>query len=179
MGSLWFGDKFKIIGYWAFDGDDGITEVYIGSDVYSVGIGAFNDCQNLVRFRVNAGNSCYSEQDGVLYNQNKSILVQYPAAKTGDYSIPDSVYEIRYYAFSNCTRLTGITIGSGVGAIEHSAFQGLIALDGNVVIPDPLRISATRLFSGCESLTGRVIGKGITEIRSNFCELYNPSFRLQ
>ena len=54
-------------------------------------------------------NSNYSSQDGVLFNKDKTILIQYPGGKQGYYSIPTSVTSIGDYGFYGCIGLTSLT----------------------------------------------------------------------
>ena len=61
------------------------------------------------------GNSDFVIENGVLMKYNGS---------GGDVVIPADVVEISYYAFSNCTGLTAVTIPEGITKIGAYAFQG-------------------------------------------------------
>ena len=78
----------------------------------------------LTEINVDPDNKVYSSQDGVLFNKNKTELIQYPSAKAGDYTVPDGVETIDDYAFSWCTELTSITIPSSVNSIGYWVFDG-------------------------------------------------------
>jgi hypothetical protein len=76
------------IGEWAFSECVSLTSVTIPNSVTSIGDGAFAICEKLTSINVNSGNTNYSSDQGVLYNKNKTSLVQYPGGKTGAFTIP-------------------------------------------------------------------------------------------
>ncbi len=110
------------IGRGAFDGCDGLTSVTIPNSVTSIGEGTFDSCNKLISITVASGNSYYSSSNGVLFNYNKTTLIQYPAGKSGSYSIPNSVTSIGWGAFRECCSLTSVTIPNSVTSIEGDAF---------------------------------------------------------
>jgi len=113
-----------IIGDEAFKGSS-LTSVTIPGSVTSIGNDAFGCCSKLSSIDVDASNKCYSSIDGVLFNKNKTTLIQYPEAKSGaNYIIPSSVTSIGDSAFYSCTGLTCITIPSSVTSIGGEAFNG-------------------------------------------------------
>jgi len=77
---------------------------------------------------VDAKNKTYSSQDGVLYNKAKTVLIQYPHAKSGGFTIPDSVTSIDGGVFRDCTSLTSVTIPSSVKSIGMEAFDSCTSL---------------------------------------------------
>ncbi|MCL2086104.1 MAG: leucine-rich repeat protein [Oscillospiraceae bacterium] len=115
------------IGGWAFE-NSGLTEITIPDNVTSIGNGAFSDCTDLTEIKVSAGNQDYIDIGGVLFNKTAESLVQYPAGKTGSYTIPDSVTSIGGSAFSGCTGLTEITIPGSVTSIGDYAFADCTGL---------------------------------------------------
>ena len=175
------------IGSGAFSNCGGLISVNIPAGVASIGSGAFSYCSGLMRIEVSAENAAYySSQDGVLYNKNKTALLQYPTAKSGDYSIPDSVTSIGTSAFGGCTGLTGIAIPDSVTSIGEDAFRGCTNLAavmlGNsvvtigdwafsscwslssVVIPDSVTSIGAHAFRACTSMTSVIIGNSVTTI---------------
>jgi len=86
----------------------------------------------------------------------------------GELSIPASiggypVKSIAQYAFSGCSKLTGITIPDGVIGIWNSAFS-LCSGITSIVIPDSVLSIDESVFYKCTGLTNVVIGAGIEEI---------------
>lgn len=134
-------------------------------------------------------NQTYSSIDGVLFDKNKTILVQFPAAKSGSYVIPDTVVTIGSSdspftigssvtiiggsAFSGCTGLTSVTIPVSVKSIGSNAFSGCTSLT-SVTIPNSVTSIGSNAFSGCTNLTSVTIGSGVTNLISSGFFLFGP-----
>jgi hypothetical protein len=109
-----FSDCFSLLCAWI-----GRGATNIGNDVIllpagaEINDGAFMNCTNLTTITVNTNNSAFSSLKGALYNKPQTLLIQFPDAYSGAYTIPNSVTGIDYYAFTDA-RLSSITIGSGV-----------------------------------------------------------------
>jgi hypothetical protein len=106
-----------------------LVAITIPNSVTSIGKAPFGDCTSLTAINVASGNNAYTSENGVLYNKNKTTLIQYPAGKTGGtFTIPNSVTNIGDYAFSSCPSLTSITIPANVTSIGYCAFAGCTSL---------------------------------------------------
>ena len=141
------------IGGWAFSGCTSLTSVTIPDSVTSIGVGAFASCTSLTGIWVAEGNSHYSSDvSGVLFNKDKTTLVQCSGAFSGSYAIPDSVTSIVGYAFDGCASLTSVTIPDSVTSIGSSAFEGCTSLT-SVTIPDSVTSIGSCAFYGCDNLT--------------------------
>jgi hypothetical protein len=92
-----------------------------GSTFTSIEGSAFYECTNLTAINVDSANSAYTSENGVLYNKAKTTLVQYPAGKTGAFTIPAGVTSIGDRAFHSYS-LTNVTIPAGVTTIGDFAF---------------------------------------------------------
>lgn len=134
-----------------------MTTVNIPESVTTIGAGAFmpnissyvlQSTPVLVSITVDEGNTKYSSQDGVLYDKNKTTIVQYPAAKSDEsFTIPSTVTTI------NTTTIYG-------------AFEGAINLK-SVVIPDGITKISANAFSVCNSLETITIPASVTTIEAN------------
>ncbi|MEI6196755.1 MAG: leucine-rich repeat domain-containing protein [Verrucomicrobiota bacterium] len=108
---------------------------------------------SLVSIAVAANNPDFSSVDGVLFNKDKTIMLSYPCARTGRYTVPNSVVRIRKDAFFDCSGLTGITIGNGVTNIEAGAFSSCRGL-ANIIVGDHVVDIGNAAFGNCPDLTG-------------------------
>ncbi len=119
------------IGQGAFAFCSSLTNVTIPASVtkigdaflYSFSTPAFKSCSSLKQITVDKNNPKYCDENGVLYDKDKTSLVQCPGGLSGDFSIPQSVEWVGLYSFENCDRLTSVTIPEGVSFIGPSAFS--------------------------------------------------------
>ena len=163
--SVTIGSSVKTIRESAFGYCCSLTNVTIPDSVNSIGSFVFSSCQKLASITVSANNKYYSSDSyGVLFNKDKTTLIQYPIGKTGtSYTIPDSVTTIDDWAFAYCTSLTSVTIPDSVKTISDWAFADCTSLT-SITIPDSVTTIAEDAFSECESLTSVAIGSGVTTI---------------
>ncbi|MDO5398924.1 MAG: leucine-rich repeat domain-containing protein [bacterium] len=140
------------IGSNAFLYCSGLTSVEIPNSVTSIGRCAFLWCSSLAAINVQDGNSSYYSADGVLFDNN-GTLIQYPAGKKAEsYSIPNEVTNIGDYAFGNCSGLTSVEIPNGVTNIEGYAFSNCSSLT-SVKLPSRVNIYYDSVFNNCSKLT--------------------------
>ncbi len=140
--------------------------ITIPDSVTSIGESAFSGCSSLTGIIVSENNPNYASQDGILYNKEKTKIIEVPLAISGDITIPDSVTSIGNSAFYNCYRLTSITIPDGVTYIGEYAFSYCDSLTG-ITIPDSVTYIGEYAFRGCSSLTSITIPDGVTSIESS------------
>ena len=146
-------DSVTSIGKWAFSECKSLTSVTIPDSVTSIGDAAFASCTSLTGIWVAEGNSHYAnDASGVLFNKDKTTLVQCPGAFSGSYAIPNSVTSIVGYAFDGCASLTSVTIPDGVTSIGRYAFHDCRSLT-SVTIPDSVTSIGVWAFCDCTSLT--------------------------
>ena len=117
-----------------------LTSIAIPASVTVIGGGAFASCRGLVSITVDNLNPAYSSADGVLFNKNKSFLLQCPAGKGGDYVIPSCVTLIEGEAFRDNLHLT------------------------SVLVPNSVTYMAGLAFASCTSLTNLILGSGVTNL---------------
>ena len=152
------------IGEDAFRYCSSLTSFIIPNSVTSIGRGAFNYCSSLTNIQVESGNSFYSSENGILFNADKTTLLQYPAGKTETtYTIPTSVTNIGECAFGECTSLTSVAISNSVTTIGYGAFGGCTSL-ASVTISNSVTTIGYNAFANCSSLTSVTISNSVTTI---------------
>ena len=112
------------IGSCAFSGCTSLKSVTIPKRVIEIGSWAFSDCKSLTKIEVSEGNDYFISENGVLFDKQKTKLIQYPVGKTDkSYDIPYGVSEICDCAFEWCTSLEKITIPNSIKSIGLAAFD--------------------------------------------------------
>lgn len=102
----------------------------------------------------------------MLFSQDKSTLLTYPAGKTGtNYTAPASVAGIGEFAFVNNTKLENVVLPDGVKTIGKSAFYGATKLK-TIELGSSLETIGENAFVNCSSLESLTIPATVTEIGS-------------
>ncbi len=179
--SIQIPEKVTTIGRQSFAECEKLETVTLSKNVESIGEFAFSDCLKLKAFYVADGNAGYSSADGVLFNSDKTVLLDYPINKSGStYTMPDTVTEISAEAFKGCTQLTSIELSENLKIIGSSAFSGCSNL-ASVNIPRGVTIIKYSAFRSCTSLTAIEIPDTVTELEhgvfyscENLAEIYIP-----
>lgn len=161
-------DSVTKIGKEGLAGSD-LTSVNIGRNVTSIAEDALMSCSSLTEINVDSENPNYSSLDGVLFNKDKTVLLQYACGKADDvYTVPGGVDGIGYRAFYY-SNLTNIILPDTVTHIDDGAFSSCRSLT-NIEIPDSVTSVGSGVFYYCEALTDVNIPDSITGIsKSMFC----------
>jgi hypothetical protein len=173
--SIEFPGSITNIGSGAFNSCFGLTNVAIPASVNTIGDYAFVYCTNLTAINVDAANLNYSSADGVLFDKDRSILLQFPSGKAGSYSIPGSVTRLAdeafglddhgYYPFnfSSCIGLTNLIIPGSITNIGDSSFSHCAGLS-SVTLSDGIASIGVEAFSWCTNLNNAAIPSSVTSI---------------
>jgi hypothetical protein len=174
------------IGSGAFRSCYGLTNITLGSNLLSIGSIAFDLCTNLAGIMIPARVTSLGEApfyrcvqfasipldpastnfacvDGVLFNKNLTSIIEYPAGKTGSYTIPVSVTNICNSAFSTCAFLQNITVNGNITSLGDYVFLACSGL-GRVTLLGNITNIGIGSFHSCSSLTNFTITGNITSI---------------
>jgi len=144
-----------------------LASVTIGSGVTSLGNAVFAGCSNLNSITAAVANLSYSSLDGVLFDEAKTTLIQYPPKKSGSYVIPITVTSIGSFAFQGAINaLTSVTLPPNLTSIGAYAFSGCTLLTG-ITIPNGVQIIDIFAFNNCTGITTISIGTGANDIRAS------------
>ena len=143
--------SLKRIGTWAFFGLDLGNGGWfsIPSSVTTLEDGAF---AGVVLSEFKVGSTRYfTTVGGVLYNADKTKLIQYPPLKAGSsFTIPSTVTRVCDYAFLLATDLTSVSLPSKLKTIGEGAFA--LTLLSSVSIPASVTSIEVDAFYYCEYL---------------------------
>ena len=196
--SITIPDRVTSIGEGAFSGCTGLTSITIPDRVTSIGEGAFSGCSSLESITIpfvgaKAGVTSSDKNQYPLgyifgtssYTGGVATEQYYYGSSTSSttsdtYYIPSSLKSVTitggnilYNAFSNCSRLTNVTIGNSVTSIGSEAFYNCTGLT-SVTIGNGVTNIGGGAFSGCTGLTGITIPNSVTSIGSS--AFYNTAW---
>lgn len=144
-------ENLESIGYEAFRGCSSLKKIVLFEKVKEIEYRAFWDCPGLEEIVVSQENTNFCTIDGVLMNEDGTKLLRYPAKKSGDYVMPDTVTELEDHAFEFCGDLQSITFSSNLTTLGEYAFYECDALQ-SVTIPEGVTKIATGAFYNCSNL---------------------------
>ena len=162
---------------YTFSGCTSLETVTMPADMMVISGVMFENCDSLTTVNL-TGEGRYVSDDGVVFSQDGSELVYFPAGRTGEYTVPESVSTIGRCAFQGSS-LTNVVYGGhvttvepfafdhsdigtavvlagteyGNGAFNFSAISSLVIQDGVMHVPDA--------FNYCEGLSRIVIPESV------------------
>lgn len=117
-----------------FNQCDNLRSIEIPSTVSYIGDKAFHYTYGLEEIKINENNTHFSSDSGVLFDKNKTQLINYPKGKTdAQYVIPDTVTNIKGLAFTNNGLVKTIQISKNVEQVESNAFRSCHSLENIIV----------------------------------------------
>ncbi|MBQ4348375.1 MAG: leucine-rich repeat domain-containing protein [Clostridia bacterium] len=155
----------ETIGAGAFYDCNNLVSVYISEGVSSIGDSAFGDCNKLNSISVDENNTAYTDIDGVLFNKDKTELIQYPIGnEKTEYSVNEEVKRISSGAFYGADNIINITfLGKTLEYIGRKAFMGCNNLK-TINLPEGITEVCDYTFYDCSSLESINIPDGVLTI---------------
>ncbi len=153
------------IGQYAFQSCKNLTEFTMPSNVISISQFAFYNCIGLTKvttssiedwLKISFGST---QSNPLFYTQHLYIGEN----EVTELTIPNTIKEIKKYAFYNCKGLTSITIPSSVTSIGVYAFYKCTGLTGTIILNCVTSIGEDAFYD-CSSLTGITILGSMTDI---------------
>ena len=196
-----FSEGLLNIGKGAFYNSKKLTTVTLPSTIMNIGASIFLGCSAITSFKIAEGNGAYSTDGNLVYNG--TVLTMYLGfssdikikegtteiasavfmdnTKITQVVIPDSVVTIGVKAFSGCSKIVSLHIGSGLQKIDPSAFALLSSLETITVSEDNRYFTAENniLYSkDGKSLILAAANNGMTEldIKEGVTEIWDYAF---
>lgn len=159
-------DSVKTLGKSVFSECGSLNSVTVGKGLTNIGSGVFSDCTSLKTATVNAENTVFTCEDGVLYKKGKTIVCQmFPGRNGKHYEMPATVTSIMEYAFWGCDNLKDVNLSNNLKEIPAYAFSSCSGLE-KVVIPYSVRNIQMKAFENCSNLTEAEIPDSVTNIHA-------------
>lgn len=146
-------DNLVYIGPGAFEWTN-IKNVTIPESTSEIGFLAFSYCTNLEKITVAPNNQYYSSDEyGVLFNKNKTTLIQYPLANSvNDYVIPSTVQILESFSFAKAWNLQKITISDSITTMRQGVFSECSKLSHVEIGSNAKTEYENGLFEDCHKL---------------------------
>ena len=157
-------DGVRSIGNGAFADCENLSSVTLPASLTQMGTSVFAGCDDLKTIGIDKKNPNFVCEDGVLYNDDKTVIYQVLAGRDKkNYTMPNSVEEIKKYAFWGCENLESVGISGHVKRIDDYAFSNAAGLK-SVTIPFSVRSIGTKAFEDCRNLVDATIPVSVTSI---------------
>lgn len=105
----------------------------------------------------------FVQENGVVYNKEKTKVIACDKNVEGKYVMPDSVTEIAPKAFMDCAKLSEVVISKNVTDISYAAFYGCKALKA-VELPKNVKSIGICAFALDESMESIALPEGLEKI---------------
>lgn len=152
----------------AFGSCRNLETIVIPATVTKLGDFAILSCPSLQEIQVDAGNQHYCTVDGVLYSEDMTTLIKYPACRPGtEYTVPDTVTKLMHAAFDSTAKLVSITLPDNITVLDTDTFADCTSLK-NIRLPKNLtNMEAGCIFWNCSSLESIEIPDNVQVIGSS------------
>lgn len=157
----------------AFWGCAKMTALDIDATLTTLGNGAYDDvfygCTALQKINVASGNATYASDDnGILYNKDKTRILYCPQAIDGECEIPSTVQSVGDRVFAGRINLSVVRFAQdGVTAsVGERAFANCTALE-SVKLGEAVNAVGSGVFSGCTHLQVVFFNGGLPTESSN------------
>ncbi|MCT4507947.1 MAG: leucine-rich repeat protein [Tepidibacter sp.] len=165
LASVTISEGVKEIGFSAFLNCTSLTSVTIPESVQIINEWAFSGCDKLAGINIDKNNANYSDINGVLFNKDKTVLIQYLDQRGNQYTVPEGVTKLAKGAFAS-TKVTSVTLPESLEIIGFSAFEKCYDL-ALIEIPQSVTTLDHFAFASCKSLESVTIPNGVKSIGNN------------
>lgn len=153
-----------------FRGCTTVKSVFIPATIDDIDTDALSWCPSLENIFVDASNTTYTAEDGVLFSADRTRLIRCPEGKRcGIYIIPQGIKQLTAGAFYGCKLVAGITIPKTVERIGAHCFEACTGIT-SVILPPTVKTIGAEAFKSCTNLKNVTIPPMLTELGENAFE---------
>lgn len=152
----------------AFYGCTSLTSVTIPESVTSIEEMAFCGCKSLTSVYINSIESWCDIEFGNNSNPLRGANLFLNKELVTDLVIPNTVNEVKPWAFQGCRSLTSVALSEGIKSIEQGAFYGCSNL-ASITIPEGVTSIGVQVFLNCSSLSSITIPESVMSISNGIC----------
>ncbi|MBQ8098642.1 MAG: leucine-rich repeat domain-containing protein, partial [Bacteroidaceae bacterium] len=134
----------------AFYGCTSLKDFFIHEKLTKIAENAFEDCTGIEYFDVDENNPAFCCEDGVVYDKQMEILMFFPQARGGTYTMPSTVKRVSALGLIN-SHVTRLVCSDGIRKLDMKNFSNIQELE-SLTLPASLEEINTADFSGCPSL---------------------------
>lgn len=158
-------ESLEVIGNQAFSYCMSLKSINIPANVKEITFETFGLCASLEKITVDQDNQYYSsDENGVLFNKDKTTLVKYPSGKkVTEYKVPDNVKIIGEGAFAYCPYIKNVQFGNNLETVRFFAFAECCRLQ-NLSFPNSLKCMELGAMIYCWSLKNVVLPESIKNL---------------
>ncbi len=146
-----------------------LKELVIPSSMYIIGDWALYGLDSVEKYTVSPLNLAFSsDENGVLYNADKTAIIKYPAASSlKSYTVPASVSKIYPYAFDGCSMLEEVNFeeNSALDSVGNNSFSD--SAIKRVTLPKSVKFIGEAAFYNCQYLECVSLSDGLLEIKDS------------
>ena len=167
-------DSVVTLGENAFINADNLETITIGSGVNNLDSDMFSYHRLLSNIKVSNNNPYYCDENGIVYNKEKTALVVYPLGKGENYTVPANITDIDVldkYMYSSLNisfedqskayiTEDGITYNSDKTKIISCSKEK----SGKYTMPDTVTKICESAFDGCSELTSVTVSQNVAKI---------------
>lgn len=144
--------KLEVIESFVFTDCPSLEAFYIPAYVCEIQEGPWRNCKSLEELGIANNNYNFHVYNGVLYNRDRTHLIQYPGGKRDkEYLVGYGTQSIDNSAFYGNDYISKVTFPASLDSISHGAFLGCKNLQ-NVVFNNTVEFIGNKAFAKCPKL---------------------------
>lgn len=140
-----------------------VSRIELPKTLQALGEFTFAECTGLKEYAVAEDNPYFEAEDGILYTEDKTCLLRYPAGReTESYTIPDTVTTLGNVAFAY-NKMKSVTLPDSLTTLGKMSFSDCTGLT-EITVPAQVATIPEYCFYRCKNLKKADLNNNITTI---------------